>query len=287
MCKLILGTVQLGLNYGINNNSGVPTIEEAMAILKIADESGIRYIDTAPAYGKSESIIGSYFQSNKSSNLKVISKFHLNDGLDAKHSLITSLQQLRVHSLHTLLFHSFDDYINNASQKIELKQSKEIGLINNLGVSVYTTDELEIVMKDKEIEVIQIPFNVFDNESKKGYLLKKAKDCGKTIHVRSIFLQGLLYKEISDLPEYLLPLSKNLQMFRSICIESGLTVNQLAMAYVMCKDYIDGVLIGVENVRQLSENIVASKITISNEIERRIDSISVDSLNLLNPVNWN
>jgi aryl-alcohol dehydrogenase-like predicted oxidoreductase len=287
MSKLILGTVQLGLPYGINNQSGMPSVDEAQLILGLAEEGGIQYLDTAAAYGNSELVIGSYFQKKPYSHLKVISKFHLHEGLSAEDSLRNSLEKLNVNSIDTLLFHSFSDYQNNNNQKLALKHLKGLGLIKNMGVSVYTNEELEIVINDSDIETIQLPFNVLDNDSRKGVLLNRAKELGKTIHVRSVFLQGLFYKSIEDLPEKLIPLTSYLQIFKNICKESGLSIAELALAYAINKNYIDGVLIGVDTPKQLSENLLASQITTPKEVEMRIDEISVSEIQLLNPVNWN
>jgi aryl-alcohol dehydrogenase-like predicted oxidoreductase len=287
MSKLILGTVQLGLPYGINNQNGMPSLEDAQNILSLAESGGIKYLDTAAAYGKSESVIGSYFNGKPNSQLNVISKFHLHEGLNAEDSLRNSLDKLKVKAIDTLLFHSFLDYHNNTNQKTALVRLKEKGLIKKMGVSVYTNEELEIVIKDTDIETIQLPFNVLDNDSKKGILLNKAKELGKTIHVRSVFLQGLFYKSISELPDKLLPLTPYLQEFKSICTQTGYTIAELALAYAINKQYIDGVLIGVDTCKQLSENLSASEITIPIELEMRIDAISVSETQLLNPVNWN
>jgi aryl-alcohol dehydrogenase-like predicted oxidoreductase len=60
--KLALGTVQFGLNYGINNAKGTPATEELSSILNTAAANGINYLDTASGYGDAESRLSWYEQ---------------------------------------------------------------------------------------------------------------------------------------------------------------------------------------------------------------------------------
>ena len=59
--KITLGTVQLGLNYGINNADGMPSAETAEKVLSQAIDCGITSFDTSSAYGTSEKVLGNYF----------------------------------------------------------------------------------------------------------------------------------------------------------------------------------------------------------------------------------
>jgi len=103
------------------------------------------------------------------------------------------LSELHVDVLDILMFHSFTTYYQNATVIDEMMMLKLNGKIKFLGVSIYTNDELLKVIEDDRIDVIQLPFNLFDNFNKRGSLLKLAKEKGKIIHSRSAFLQGLFF----------------------------------------------------------------------------------------------
>ena len=101
--KLSLGTAQFGSNYGISNQYGRPKEIEAYEILKIAHDIGIKYIDTAPAYGESEQIIGRFMGEivkNYFSIFTKLSKFEhetirKNDIINIKKSFYSSLENLK------------------------------------------------------------------------------------------------------------------------------------------------------------------------------------------------
>ena len=64
MNKLALGTVQFGMNYGINNSKGVPDDKEVISILDFAYKNGINTLDTAIGYGNCEERLGKLSKSN-------------------------------------------------------------------------------------------------------------------------------------------------------------------------------------------------------------------------------
>ena len=74
--KIILGTAQIGMSYGIANTKGKPSKVDSFKILDFAYENNIRYLDTAKIYGNSEEIIGLYIQENQKKNWKIITKIN-------------------------------------------------------------------------------------------------------------------------------------------------------------------------------------------------------------------
>ena len=63
--KLILGTVQFGLNYGINNTIGKMSEDKVFELLETAYDLGIRTLDTAEAYGNAHSVISNFHKQSK------------------------------------------------------------------------------------------------------------------------------------------------------------------------------------------------------------------------------
>ena len=208
--QIILGTVQLGLNYGITNFNGKPSLSESLDIIQYALDNNINTFDTARAYGNSEYILG--LANKKYNNLNIITKLApLNDisksiSNDALYGMIddsikTSMNNLNITKLDTLLLHRFEHY-NNKIIWNYLLENKNIDVIKNLGVSVYYVNEAIKVLKDKNIKHIQLPINILDNQwfsEEFLQLLNKRKDV--VIHCRSILLQGILISSADKWPK--------------------------------------------------------------------------------------
>ena len=286
--KLILGTVQFGLNYGVNNTVGKPSKENIKSILDSAYNSGIQLLDTAEAYGDSQNKIGEY-HNNSTYKFNVITKFSSNVeefSLNIIERVHNNLKILDVDKLYCYMFHSFDDFENYFDNyRKDLLLLKKHGIIDNIGVSVYTNNELESVLKFDEISLVQLPFNLLDNDNKRRSILKKAKIKGIEIHTRSVFLQGLFFKKTSELGDKIKPLEPYLRSLNDLC-DKDYKINDLALNYVCNKKNIDRVLIGVDNVVQLKANIASEKRNIQKEIFKKIEAIDVKEIELLNPSNW-
>lgn len=286
--KLILGTVQFGLHYGVNNTEGKPSKENIKSILDSAYNSGIQLLDTAEAYGDSQNTIGEY-HNNSTNKFNVITKFSSNTegfSLNIIERVYNNLKILDVDKLYCYMFHSFDDF-NKYFEKYrkDLLILKRDGIINNIGVSLYSNDELESVLKFNEITLVQLPFNLLDNNNKRGNIIKKAKAKGIEIHTRSAFLQGLFFKNTSELKIKIKPLGPYLNLLNDLCDEHY-KMNDLALNYVCNQKNIDKVLIGVDNVHQLESNILSEKKNIKKELTNNIEAIDVEETKLLNPSNW-
>ena len=286
MCsKLILGTVQFGLNYGINNTQGKPEKEKVFEILSNAYENGIRYLDTAELYGNAHDLIGEFHNFNPAKKFQIITKFPHDFEESLGRKINTYLNQLNVETLHAILFHSFDSYLKHKEQLrdiVKLKSDK----IKNLGVSVYTNAQMNEVLNDINIDIIQIPFNLFDNLNVKGKLLQKAKAKNKIIHTRSPFLQGLFFMKKDNPNNIRIKLEHELDVINDISLKSSISIGSIALNYCLLQPTIDGVLIGVDSLEQLNENILCSNQNIPTKYLDQINNIKIDNVELLNPSMW-
>ena len=282
--KLILGTVQFGQNYGINNSIGKLPQSDVFQILDEAALQGINLLDTADAYGNAVEIIGKFHQTHNH-KFDVLSKFKNVDPKDLKETAEKSLEKLNISSFKVYSYHSSLDYFKQPNLQDELHKLKQDGLTEKVGISIYTNDDFEKIITSDLIDVIQLPYNLLDNTYQKGNLIHKAKQFNKTIHVRSVFLQGLIFKDLNTLPEKLQPLSPYLQTIRDISVDNNITIESLALSYAIFNNEIDNVLIGVDTKQQLLDNIKAihKRQNIFNLIN---NSIKVNETKLLNPVNW-
>ena len=285
--KLILGTVQFGLKYGINNTIGKPSNDEVLSLLKVAYNSGIRILDTAEAYGNAHQLIGNYHNIRDNSKFKIITKLPH----DIKHNLIKSkvieyLNLMKVNTLDVMMFHSFDSFKSNYNALKTLSELKSNVLINNIGVSVYTNTQLESLLNEDLITVVQLPFNLLDNFSVRGDLINRLKEKGKVIHTRSAFLQGLFFKKSTDDISIVQALKPHLETLNKIAKKQGCSMEALALSYCIKQNNIDNVIIGVDSISQLNANIKAASYEVNEEAFECINNIDVENIDLLNPSLW-
>ena len=286
--KLILGTVQFGLKYGINNTIGKLKKDEVLSLLKVAYSSGIRILDTAEAYGNAHQLIGNYHKKQDNFKFKIITKFPH----EIKHNLIKSkvieyLDIMYVKTLDAIMFHSFDSFKSNYNALKTLNELKSDGLINNIGVSVYTNTQLESLLNEDLITVVQLPFNLLDNFSVRGDLINKLKEKGKIIHTRSAFLQGLFFKQANDNNIIVRKLNNELILLHNIKSKLNCSMEELALSYCINQELVDNVIIGVDSMDQLNSNLKAITYKLPLEDQTDIDRINVKNLELLNPSLWN
>ena len=283
--KLILGTVQFGLKYGINNLQGKPDNEAVFEILSYAYENGIRHLDTAELYGNAHELIGEFHKINPSNKFQVTTKFphDFEDNLDNK--IDRYLAQLNVDYLNAILFHSFESYKKHKEQLKNIIKHKNKS-IKNIGISIYSNEQMNEVIDDINIDIIQLPFNLFDNLNLRGELLIKAKDKNKTIHTRSAFLQGLFFMKKDNPNSTRIKLENELNIVEKISLKSSIPIGSIALNYCLVQANIDGVLIGVDSLQQLKENIAFAENKIPNQYLDEINTIRINNVELLNPSMW-
>ena len=283
MSKLVLGTVQFGVNYGINNTSGQVTQEEVCKILKTAKKSGITTLDTSSGYGESEMVLGKCLKETKTS-FNIVSKYP-RCGEDVRTTFEKSINNLCVDSLYGYLVHHFEYYQEKPEQFDEMMALKNEGKIEKIGFSLYNVNQLQFLLDhDVKFDILQFPYNIFDRQFEPYMSL--LTDSGVEIHTRSAFLQGLFFKDINTLPEKLKPLKGYLDSLHKYCKEKALTIEQIALGYVIANKDVKGALIGVDNNTQLEANLKVASFNISNNEIDFIKSLDIKEKELLNPVNW-
>ena len=287
MSKIILGTVQFGLDYGINNKVGKPDYNEVKSIFDYANKNNINFLDTAEAYGNSQEIIGEY-HANSNNKFEVITKFSaercdLPENISER--IYHHLKTMNIDSIYCYMFHNYDDFKNYFNLfKLELLELKSRNIIKKIGVSLHSNHDINDVLKCKYIELIQTPFNLLDNMSKREKVFIKAKKNGVEIHTRSTFLQGLFFKDLDTIEGKIIVLKKYLLELKRLVNKNE--INNLVLKYVCSNSNIDAVLLGVDNVSQLKNNLSCINDNKFTDIIENIDSINVKEENLLNPANW-
>ncbi len=285
--KLALGTVQFGMNYGIQTN-GQPKIKQSIEILNKAYAAGICCFDTASAYGTAEKVLGEFLRQPQieAEKLSVISKFNLN--IEELESCINqSLCRLGIDCLDGYMFHDANNIFDPAAVSA-LEGLKIKGLTRKIGVSIYTPIQAMKALEYDAIDIIQVPYNVFDRRLDKCGFFKKAKEQGVIVYARSSLLQGLLAMKPEEIPEYMSFSLPYLRKFQNDCLESGLKPFEAAVQYVLQHEYIDYIVFGVDNIAHLEEYITLSSKTMPvNARQLFKDSFTEVEDKLVMPNLWN
>ena len=264
------------------NKSGVPLDDELKSILDFAKQIKINMFDTAIQYGNAEERIGKLL--NKGN--KIVTKIGgFTESNDVNYQIMSSLKRLKKKTLYGCLFHSYNELAKNPNFWTQLNEIKEKGTIEKIGYSLYEPKELEhLLMMKMKPDLVQIPYNILNQEFEP--YLEKLKSLNTEIHVRSIFLQGLLFKPLFKIPLQLYSLKPALREINELCESLGLTKLELLLGFVLNNPNIDFVVVGVETKNQLEEIFKAQERDIIKAKRNKIRAIYVKDNKLLNPNNW-
>ena len=284
--KLALGTVQFGLPYGVANQQGQVAASEAHAVLDLAQANGINTLDTAIAYGESERVLGGM----SLDGFDIITKLPPvpDDCTDisgwVQSELEGSLSRLNVSRVDALLLHNPSQLTSAIGQTLykTLLEQKKQGIVKRIGISVYSPDELSLLVEDFQFDLIQAPFNIIDSRLKEAGLFEKLALSGTQLHVRSVFMQGLLLMSAESRPEKFNRWSSLWSTWEQWLVEVNLTPLQACLRYVLSIPEIEKVVVGVDNSAQLNEILKASE----GDCPIPPPTLNCSDPNLLNPSLW-
>lgn len=260
LSRMTLGTVQLGLNYGIANTEGKPDTDKAYAILDKAVETGVSCLDTAAGYGDSEKIIGGWLKEKNidRETLSIVTKFKLGDIApeDAEYDLIGSVERslvaLGTDYVDYLFMHDASEYKKYGKQ-IDTAVGKLIkqGCIRAAGASGYDYEGIKDIVEKDMYTAFQIPANMLDQRLTEDETRKLAE---KTIFARSVYLQGLFFMNTGALYGNLREIAPFVKKISEIADEHNYSIAHLAMGYVNSLGYIDSLVVGADNPGHVSDN---------------------------------
>ena len=291
--SLILGTAQLGMDYGIANQLGAPNQDEAFNMVRTAWALGIEGYDTAQAYGSSEAVLGACFKENFIKSPRLFSK--LAPDLDYSNSKVLSealnksLDRLGQSALTGLTLHR-EDLLSHWSHGLgsTLLGFKDDGRIHSIGVSVYSPEVAVSALKTDGIDYIQIPTNIFDRRFENAGVAEISQQLGKLIQIRSIFLQGLILMELVDIPPSLSSAKQYIVKLDELCQKYELNRIQVSIAFIKKKFPDASMVLGAESVEQIQELMNNYKIVIQDELIFDVLRIFPDvPTSILNPASWN
>tara|TARA_Y100001935_G_C17273390_1_gene493256 strand:+ start:227 stop:1093 length:867 start_codon:yes stop_codon:yes gene_type:complete len=281
--KLIIGTAQFGIkSYGINNINGSQSIKQVREILNLSLKNNISILDTAPSYGDAEMKIGKCYNNNP---FKCITKVSAHKIKDIENSVKESAKRLKT-NLHAVLIHNIDDFIANNFVFDKLIQLKEEGIIKNIGFSIYYLKDVEVLEKIiHNVDIIQIPFNLFDQRFKT--MLPYFKSHKVKIHCRSVFLQGLFFKDESFFDGQFQPAKIKIIELNRMCKDLNLKLSHVLLGFCALNDYFDGIIIGLDNINNLKTNLETYKLLDNiKDIKKNLDEFFINDEKIILPINW-
>lgn len=274
------------MSYGITNQAGQVRQATAIAMLKLAAEKGIDTLDTAIAYGESETRLGEV----GARGFNLVTKLpaapsscdNVTDWINDQVS--ASLGRLGVDSVYGLLLHRSEQLLGPNSQLIfrALQNLKEAGLVRKIGISIYDPAELDALCSSFQFDIVQAPFNILDRRLIDTGWLSRLPEQGIELHVRSVFLQGLLLTSPTDRPNKFSRWGQLWSDWDKWLTLNRITPLQACIHYALSFPQITKVIVGAVNRRQLEEILEASART----APKIPDELRSDDLDLINPANW-
>ena len=283
--KIALGTVQFGINYGVANTIGQVDRLDAKNILAYAKISGVDTIDTAISYGSSELCLGEIGLGG----FKVVTKLpEIPDGYGnlriwVESHLDESLNTLGVESLYGLLLHRPNQLFDTDKKNLWsiLQQFKSDGLVKKIGFSIYSPDELNMLWDSFRPDLVQAPYNIIDRRLETSGWLQRMSETNVEVHIRSIFLQGLLLMSKASRPEKFNKWINLWNKWDKWLEENNIPSVQACVSFALSDNRISRIVVGVDSLNQFKDIIWAA-----NNTSHFPESFYITDPMLLNPSKW-
>lgn len=285
--RLALGTVQFGVPYGVTNQFGKVSRDEVQSILNFSLINKIDTLDTAIAYGESEKCLGEVGVENFNlvTKLPEIPNNCLNINAWVFDQVEASLSRLRITKLYGLLLHQPYQLLDHFGSHLyqALQMLKEMGLVEKIGISVYSPDDLARIVPQFRFDLVQAPFNLIDQRLYKSGWMRRLKEDEIEIHSRSTFLQGLLLMQQKDMPSKFYRWNHLWQSWHQWLEENNLSALQACLDFSLSFSEVDKVIVGVDSQTQLIQILKS----VENHSAVSFPNFASDDQQLINPVNWN
>jgi aryl-alcohol dehydrogenase-like predicted oxidoreductase len=298
---LALGTVELGLDYGIAvpGEFGRPAEDQAIRLVHSALDGGMNLIDTARAYGESEAVLGRALRGRRGEVLLATKvRTQRDDGSTPggeelrrlmREALVTSLRLLQTDYVDIWQVHNVDAALLERRELLAevFAGARRDGKARSVGGSTYGVEMPMAAIASDLFDMLQVTYSVLDQRLADRVLPAAAeRDIG--IVARSILLKGALTTRGDHLPDHLAQLRVRSRQFRDLVAEAGLEISpaQAAIAFGLAQPHIHAVLIGVRSERELREALGAAAIQLPADLLARLAALRLDDDDLLNPSTW-
>ncbi len=274
------------MRYGVANRVGQVRGSEARRILERARTVGMDTLDTAAAYGTSESLLGTLGVAD----WIVVTKLPpVPAGCQdvpgwMRSAAEGSLGRLGVARLGGLLLHAPLQLLGPGGAAIyaALERLRAAGLTQRIGISVYAPEELEALGARFHFDIVQAPLNILDRRLAASGWLDRLHAAGVEVHVRSLFLQGLLLMPAGERPDEFSRWQPLWDLWHGWLAASGLTAIQACVAFAAAQSHVDRAVVGVDSLRQLEEILAA----LSRDRIELPPELASDEPELVDPSRW-
>jgi aryl-alcohol dehydrogenase-like predicted oxidoreductase len=288
MKRLALGTAQFGLRYGIANKGGQVGLGDIAEILALSRENNVDTLDTAIAYGQSETSLGGV----GINGFKVVTKLPAMqedvDNVEAwvREQMKASLARLGVTRIYGLLLHRAEQLIGPHGQALAraLQALKEDGLVVKVGVSIYEPEQLASIIPVCMPDLVQAPLNLLDRRLVSSGWLQRLHDSGVEVHTRSAFLQGLLLMPRVSIPFKFERWSSTWDIWREWLTENTASATRTCLQYPLSFPQVSRVVVGVDTVEQFKE-LLSDLAGI--DMAAPLPDFTCTDVDLLDPSKWN
>lgn len=285
--KIVLGTAQFGLPYGVANAHGQISLEEGRKLLNLAQAAKISTLDTAIAYGDSEAVLGELGVARWQviSKLPAVPDGNLASPLDwVLRQLDGSCSRLATDALHGLLLHRPAQLAGPHGSALyeALIHAREQGLVSKVGISIYAPEELDALPRAMAFDIVQAPLNVLDQRLLTSGWASRLRQMSCEVHVRSIFLQGLLLMDATTRPQRFSPWASTWRLWHDWLADHRLSPLEACVRYASQVAEVDRVVIGVDSSDHLREILAAAQ----GFLPPLPPEFSTTDMRLLNPSQW-
>ncbi|MDC1179043.1 aldo/keto reductase [Candidatus Pelagibacter ubique] len=285
--KIILGTAQLGTRYGISNvNNGIKK-NDLIKILTLAKKKKIFEIDTALSYKNSLKTLSKYNINRFKLNVKILIGDKKNFFVNFLTNIKKSLKLLKTKEIYSLMIHDAVNLnkLNDLNKNIVIdyiKKLKKDRIIKKVGISIYNKDELAHIINYDFFDIIQLPCNIFDQTFSYDEL-KSLKNKNIEIHVRSIFLQGLIFLKLNEVNELLGEKPKQIRTFFKLFPQKKERIYN-CINFIKNQKFIDKIVLGFSTFSEFSEII---KIYQKKTIIKNYKKFRIRKKKIIKPYLWN
>lgn len=284
--RIALGTAQFGLPYGIANQTGQVARSEVKTMLQFAAANGIDMLDTAIAYGESETCLGE----TGIHGFSLVTKLpavpsSLHDVREwVREQIGLSLRRLGIANIYGLLLHRPADLLGSNGPTLwhAVEELRDMGLVQKIGVSVYAPSEIEAVTSQYKVDLVQAPFNIVDRRLSTSGWLDRLKGKGVEVHTRSAFLQGLLLMPAPSLPPEFSRWNDLFERWHQWLATGNRSALQACLAFPLGFPEVDRVVVGADSLLQLQQIVEFSNLALAGTLP---DLGSNDEI-LINPARW-
>ena len=285
--KIVIGTANFNQRYGLKNLR-IKSINEIKKILNFLKNNNINYIDTAFSYNLSKLFLSKI----NFKNFKIITKIKL-PSTNVKSFLnnfdkliMNKLSSFGIKKFEAVLLHDIKDLSSKNSKEFirKLLMLKKKGIIKNLGVSIYEKKDLDIVLKIFKPDLIQFPASILDQRFLNKSFLKKLINLKIKAQIRSVFLQGILLRDLSKkhLTSKKIKLNKTLKSLEIWCKKNGVSRKEASLLFIKNQKNIDFLTIGIDSIEQLKQNLAILK---RNKIIK-IKKFAITNKKIIDPRTW-